>query len=206
MRLGQTPQGFKYDLIREAYDRALRDPHFTTTDDCGVVVKYMPDAPVYVVEGEPSNMKLTFPNDLMILDKFMQSNAGRRVDALGETIRALAAAANPGIANRRWNQRARRLPWPGQLASAHGATSQLAGRSTGLDISNGDAVRSGLGSCERSRAQSTRWSTRLAVLDRRPRCRWTLHRNRGQRRDQFHRSAQCRLVGAFPIFPRRAVI
>ena len=57
----------------------------------------MPETPVYVVEGEPSNMKLTFPNDLMILDKFMQSNAGRHVEAPGRN-RPPCALRDRGIA------------------------------------------------------------------------------------------------------------
>src|SRR4051795_9571309 len=73
LRLGQTPQGFSYRTIKEAYDRALGDPKFTTTDDCGVVVKYMPETKVFVVAGDASNLKLTFQTDLMIIDKFMQS-------------------------------------------------------------------------------------------------------------------------------------
>ena len=160
VRLGQTPQGFTYDLIREAYDRALRDPRFTTTDDCGVVVKYMPDAPVYVVEGEPSNMKLTFPNDLMILDKFIQSNSGRKIDALGETIRP--ARARPGIAIIGGTSGIGAAM--AKIASAHGARVSIAGRSTGLDIAKARQWRSGLVSVRGSRARSTPWSTQRRCL------------------------------------------
>ena len=42
------------------------------TDDCGVVVKYLPEVPVYVVNGEESNMKLTYKEDTYLLDKFFQ--------------------------------------------------------------------------------------------------------------------------------------
>lgn len=72
LRNGQTPQCFKAGLIREAYNRALSDPDFTTTDDCGVVRRYMPNEPIYVVEGENSNMKLTYIEDLFLLDKLFQ--------------------------------------------------------------------------------------------------------------------------------------
>jgi 2-C-methyl-D-erythritol 4-phosphate cytidylyltransferase len=69
---GQTPQAFHLDTIRRAYDIALSDPDFKVTDDCGVVVKYLPDTPVYVVRGEESNMKLTYKEDTYLLDKFFQ--------------------------------------------------------------------------------------------------------------------------------------
>lgn len=69
---GQTPQAFKLSVIREAYKRALVDPNFKTTDDCGVVLKYMPDIPIGVVPGEKFNMKLTHKEDLFLLDKLFQ--------------------------------------------------------------------------------------------------------------------------------------
>lgn len=69
---GQTPQAFHLPVIRQAYEIALQDPHFSVTDDCGVVVKYLPDVPVYVVTGEESNMKLTYKEDTYLLDKFFQ--------------------------------------------------------------------------------------------------------------------------------------
>ena len=72
LRRGQTPQAFRLETIRKAYDIALKDPAFKVTDDCGVVVKYLPDVPVYVVMGEESNMKLTYKEDTYLLDKFFQ--------------------------------------------------------------------------------------------------------------------------------------
>lgn len=72
LRRGQTPQAFDIAVIKEAYDKALKDPNFKTTDDCGVVVTYMPQVPVYVVRGEESNMKLTYREDTYMLDKLFQ--------------------------------------------------------------------------------------------------------------------------------------
>lgn len=40
---GQTPQAFHLETIKHAYDIALQDPAFKVTDDCGVVVKYLPE-------------------------------------------------------------------------------------------------------------------------------------------------------------------
>lgn len=60
----QTPQAFRLPLIRDAYQRALQDPQFRATDDCGVVRKYMPGVKICVVEGEESNQKITFREDL----------------------------------------------------------------------------------------------------------------------------------------------
>ncbi|MBR4772829.1 MAG: 2-C-methyl-D-erythritol 4-phosphate cytidylyltransferase [Bacteroidales bacterium] len=61
----QTPQAFRLPLIRDAYQRALQDPMFQATDDCGVVRKYMPSTKIYVVEGLEKNRKITFAEDLL---------------------------------------------------------------------------------------------------------------------------------------------
>lgn len=72
LRNGQTPQAFKLSTIKRAYELALQDPEFKTTDDCGVIYKYLPDEPVFIVEGEQFNMKLTYKEDLFLLDKLFQ--------------------------------------------------------------------------------------------------------------------------------------
>ena len=69
---GQTPPGFKYKTISEAYRIALSDPDMQTTDDCGIVKKYLPETKVCVVKGEEQNVKLTYPEDIYVLDKLFQ--------------------------------------------------------------------------------------------------------------------------------------
>ena len=69
---GQTPQGFKLSVIKRAYDIALADPNFVTTDDCGVVMKYLPEVKVGVVAGEEANMKLTYQEDFYLIEKLFQ--------------------------------------------------------------------------------------------------------------------------------------
>jgi len=73
LRLGQTPQGFRLSTIRRAYDLAAADPEFEATDDCGVVHKYLPDVPIKVIEGAPTNMKITVPADVFMIDKLFQT-------------------------------------------------------------------------------------------------------------------------------------
>ena len=68
LRNVQTPQGFRRGTISRAYDIGLRDPAFVTTDDCGVVHHYLPDTPIYVVRGEVTNIKITYPEDLLMLE------------------------------------------------------------------------------------------------------------------------------------------
>ncbi|MCM1035563.1 MAG: bifunctional cytidylyltransferase/SDR family oxidoreductase [Paludibacter sp.] len=91
LRNGQTPQCFKRGTIRQAYQLALADPDFVTTDDCGTVRKYMPEEPIFVVRGENFNMKLTYVEDIFLLDKLFQLRTLQGVqDALTEnTLNAL---------------------------------------------------------------------------------------------------------------------
>jgi 2-C-methyl-D-erythritol 4-phosphate cytidylyltransferase len=72
LRRGQTPQAFRSSVLRAAYDVAARDPAFTATDDCGVVLRYLPDVPIWVVAGEERNMKVTDPIDVFLADKLFQ--------------------------------------------------------------------------------------------------------------------------------------
>ncbi|MFT4213952.1 MAG: bifunctional cytidylyltransferase/SDR family oxidoreductase [Microbacterium sp.] len=72
LRRGQTPQAFRLGTIRRAYEIAAGDPDFTATDDCGVVFAYLPDVPIYVVDGTAENMKVTEPIDVHIADKLFQ--------------------------------------------------------------------------------------------------------------------------------------
>ena len=71
---GQTPQCFKRSVIKAAYDIALRDPDFVTTDDCGVVHKYLPQIPVYVVQGEVMNMKITHQEDIKLFESYLNDS------------------------------------------------------------------------------------------------------------------------------------
>ncbi len=72
LRRGQTPQGFRLSVIKKAYEKALKDPEFKTTDDCGVVLKYLPEVKIYVVNGEGVNMKLTYKEDFFLIEKLFQ--------------------------------------------------------------------------------------------------------------------------------------
>ncbi|RLV50456.1 SDR family NAD(P)-dependent oxidoreductase [Nocardioides mangrovicus] len=71
-RRGQTPQAFRAGAIRTAYAHAMQDPDFQATDDCAVVLRYTPDVPIWVVDGEERNMKVTAPIDVYLADKLFQ--------------------------------------------------------------------------------------------------------------------------------------
>ncbi|MCW2812139.1 MAG: ispD [Friedmanniella sp.] len=72
LRRGQTPQSFRLSTIRAAYAKAAQDPDFTATDDCTVVLRYLPEVAIAVVAGHERNMKVTEPIDVYIADKLFQ--------------------------------------------------------------------------------------------------------------------------------------
>jgi len=61
LRLAQTPQGFRTELLRAAYALAGQDG-FVATDDAAVVEHA--GGRVTWVEGSPENFKITLPADL----------------------------------------------------------------------------------------------------------------------------------------------
>ena len=133
LRLGQTPQAFHYDVIKVAYDRALADKDFKTTDDCGVVLRYAPETRIFVVPGASNNLKLTYADDLLIIDKFLQTGAGRRLNA---EARPLALARLEGRSLLVFGGTSGIGESLARLAGAYGAKVTVAARSTGIDIGN----------------------------------------------------------------------
>ena len=73
----QTPQAFRLSVITRAHELALADPDYEPTDDCGVVLRYLPDVPVHVVRGSERNLKITYPRDLAIARLLMDEEQTR---------------------------------------------------------------------------------------------------------------------------------
>ncbi len=72
----QTPQGFRLSIIAGAYRLADADPDFGSvpaTDDCGVVLRYLPAVPVGTVLGSERNIKITYTDDLAIAQALLEA-------------------------------------------------------------------------------------------------------------------------------------
>ncbi len=67
----QTPQCFRLDVIARAHELAAADPEFAPTDDCGVVLRYLPDVDVHIVPGSERNIKITYPQDLAVAEALL---------------------------------------------------------------------------------------------------------------------------------------
>ena len=71
----QTPQGFRLSVIRRAYQLADADDTFgqrPATDDCGIVLHYLPEVPVRLVPGSERNIKITYPDDLRVAETLLR--------------------------------------------------------------------------------------------------------------------------------------
>ena len=61
----QTPQAFHLHLIAEAFEDAIKKGYITSvTDDVAVLKAFNPSIPVFIIPGEETNKKITYPEDI----------------------------------------------------------------------------------------------------------------------------------------------
>lgn len=68
--LAQTPQGFRYDVLKKAFDEAAADG-FLGTDEASLVERSGKE--VAVVMGSPRNIKITTPSDMELAEFYFRS-------------------------------------------------------------------------------------------------------------------------------------
>lgn len=68
--LAQTPQAFRYDVLKKAFDEAAADG-FTGTDEASLVERSGHE--VAVVMGSPRNIKITTPADLKLAEFYLRN-------------------------------------------------------------------------------------------------------------------------------------
>jgi 2-C-methyl-D-erythritol 4-phosphate cytidylyltransferase len=73
LSLAQTPQGFRLEIIRQAHERAQAEGFVNASDDCSLVLRYKL-APVVTVPGDPANIKITYPQDLVIAEALLRNS------------------------------------------------------------------------------------------------------------------------------------
>ena len=74
LRRALTPQAFRTDLLRRAFE--LGDVSETVTDECYLVEKL--GHPISLVEGSARNIKITTAEDLRVAEMIMESEKVRR--------------------------------------------------------------------------------------------------------------------------------
>lgn len=78
--MAQTPQGFRYALLKKAFDDAVQDG-FIGTDEASLVERG--GNQVAVVMGSPRNIKITTPADLELAEFYLNSDLPRRHGEIG---------------------------------------------------------------------------------------------------------------------------
>ena len=134
-RRGQTPQVFRSGVLAAAYAAAARSGDLQATDDCSLVLRYVPGARIAAVAGDEVNLKITTGIDLVLADRMLQMRAFS-ADAPPPTTASLDGARlyivggtngiGQGIAD---------------VARTQGALVEVDGRSTGLDVRDYDQIR-----------------------------------------------------------------
>lgn len=74
--LAQTPQAFRYDLLRRAFAKAKEDG-FSGTDESSLVER-LEQVEVTVVPGSDRNIKITKPSDMDLARLFLTEEAAHR--------------------------------------------------------------------------------------------------------------------------------
>lgn len=69
--MAQTPQGFRYDILKKAFDDAAADG-FLGTDEASLIERA--GLPVVVVMGSPKNIKITTPADMELAGFYLESS------------------------------------------------------------------------------------------------------------------------------------
>jgi len=67
--MAQTPQGFRYEILKKAFDEAAADG-FTGTDEASLVERS--GGAVAVVMGSPRNLKITTPGDMELAEFYLK--------------------------------------------------------------------------------------------------------------------------------------
>lgn len=68
--MAQTPQGFRHDILKKAFEDAAADG-FVGTDEASLIERS--GHPVAVVMGSPRNLKITTPGDLELAEFYLKS-------------------------------------------------------------------------------------------------------------------------------------
>ncbi len=80
MKRGQTPQAFKKSIIEKAYEYFMADANKIATDDCGIVLKYLPTEKIITVQGDEANFKITHQQDIYLADNLIKDGLSGKLN------------------------------------------------------------------------------------------------------------------------------
>jgi 2-C-methyl-D-erythritol 4-phosphate cytidylyltransferase len=133
-RRGQTPQVFRRDVLVRAFDAATAAGDLSATDDCSVVLRYVPGARIVAVDGDEVNLKITTRIDLVLADRMLQMRTLVAAEG-GEPVRSLEGVGVLVVGGTNGIGRA-----IAEEAARVGARVEVDGRSLGLDVRDASGV------------------------------------------------------------------
>jgi 2-C-methyl-D-erythritol 4-phosphate cytidylyltransferase len=71
LRRVQTPQAFKFSLIKKAHQLALTSNTQNAGDDCSLILKFK-TADICFIPGSRENIKITYPQDLILAEEIIK--------------------------------------------------------------------------------------------------------------------------------------
>jgi 2-C-methyl-D-erythritol 4-phosphate cytidylyltransferase len=80
MVMAQTPQGFRFGLLKKSFDEAAEDG-FLGTDESSLLERS--GSMVHVVMGSPRNMKITTPADMELAEFYLSQENRRKASLSG---------------------------------------------------------------------------------------------------------------------------
>lgn len=139
-RRGQTPQVFTKSILARAYAAAEAAGDLSATDDCSLVLQYIPSARVLAVAGDEANVKITTRLDMVLADRLIQMQTLNLPDSARLPVahdlagaRMLVVGGTNGIGLA-----------IAEEARSLGAKVEVAGRSVGLDVRDYPTLVSGI--------------------------------------------------------------
>jgi len=134
MKRGQTPQGFRLRTIKKAYEKAIKIGRREFTCDCGVVKSMLPQIDIKVVKSSEKNIKITYPIDLFLAEKYIQKGLEYSFENISlynlENKNIVIFGASSGIGKE-----------IASLAKSYGASVFEASRQNGIDIRNKEKIK-----------------------------------------------------------------
>ncbi|WP_048160701.1 bifunctional cytidylyltransferase/SDR family oxidoreductase [Thermococcus sibiricus] len=137
---GQTPQGFRREVILKAHKLAEDEGFNQATDDCSLVLRYNL-CDVHVVSGSVTNVKFTYNVDYYVLDRLFQLRGEYLINENTTKVEIESKLSNlkdkvivvfggtSGIGEKIV-----------EIAKHYGARTYAFSRKTGVDVSNPDSI------------------------------------------------------------------
>jgi len=140
-RRGQTPQVFRKGILEAAYRAAEEAGDLSATDDCSLVLRYVPGARVAAVAGDEVNLKITTRLDFVLADRMIQMRTlDLPTDSEPQPTKSLAGKRLLVVGGTQGIGRA-----IAEQAAAAGAQAEIEGRSLGMDVRDYASVEERIG-------------------------------------------------------------